>query len=518
MERLHLPDTQPRARRHLPPADAVKARVHYRLDGKTKRPTFNCESVTQLEDLRAFTRALDLAYRNDWPADSAGKPTPPVCIGAPTPDRGIGMARTSVSGDGRVEPQPLTASRLVRLVQARLRKQPKAQGGAKKTARTLYGYQTHQNFFLRHARYLPGDPRLELLGLQPGDEWVFDNPEAPLRELDIRRLLLVRGTTHLDVRASNEAALRAWCRELEKVAAGSDGLTEVPDLPEFTPEEASARTIEAFAQQLGVLLNYAYDHELIPDRLWSQALKDEVPTAAGACYTTRTVPSRYEICDVTEAMSAATRTFRRGGTAVTVNGERYAAMIWLAGRAGPRPEETIAIRNYWVLLDPDDPRIELRYAETVQPKHDGQPRERAVVPLKHHGADEIRVLRPDPHDRAEFIDVLNRHRQAFVDTSTHKDPYFFTSENGGPVTLANFNRDWWRPVRDQLYRDHRHFSALPFRRLRAAAITDWLAVRGWSTRQACEMAGNTDDYREALRRSPLVATPDSQRSGSVPPT
>jgi hypothetical protein len=514
------------------PAGAVKALVHYRLDKKPKRPTFYVRTSEELDALRAFTKTLELSYLANWPADHAGKPVPPTLLISSDGDAEANATAQHTSGIEDPQATPLvalsalteteqrprlTASRLVEIVRAHQRKTPKRRGGDKKKRNTQNNYDKTHDFFLEHARYQPGDPRLEILGLEPGDEWVFDDPAAPIRPADVLGLIAIRAATNLRSRGVNTRRLANWHKDLEAAQkrAGGEAL-QVPATPELVREEASARTIEAFGQQLGVLLEHAYRYEHMTYRLWTESIKDEVPHAGATSYTTRTVPSRREVGQIVDTIATITRSFRdRDGTYRTVNGERYAAMVWLAGREAPRPEENIAIRDSWVLLDPVDPRIVLHYAEIIQPSLDDLPRERVQTLLKHRAENEIRVLRPARQDREEFIAVLSEHRKKFVKkTAEDPDPYFFTTETGRPVDLSNFNDNWWAPTRDEVFGDHPHFANLPFRRLRAAAITDWLVTLGWSTGRAADKAGNSQAVLEKHYKGVLASRAQSDEDAS----
>lgn len=492
-----------------PPRGAVKARVHYRVKGATKRPVFDVS--TSLDDIQSFIATLNLAYLENWPADRYGRPERPVALEALTstkisasqpvpvfePIAHTNLADLANPGDTGTSPagatQRLDLVALIKIYRVHQRTTPKKKGGGSRTRKTHCDYTGHQEFILTHGRYAHGDPRPSILGLKPGDPWVMNDPRAPLRKDDVLALITARATTNLRTRAVNERRLAAWRKAVEKAHRANPDDPELPPIPELVPEAVSGRTVEAFGQQLGALLTYAYKRRYIPENLWTDDVNDEVPSAGTTSYTTKTVPSREEVHQLVTDIASTIRTYRdrNTGQLVTVNGERYAAMLWLAGRMAPRPEETIAIRAPWVILDEEDPRIELHNAEIVQPKLDDSPRERVVSTLKQRSEGVSRTIRPDPRDRDEFIAVMQQHLEKFVDDPDDEEQYFFTTESGRPVDLDGFNRNWWKPVRDTAFGEHKHFSDLPFRRLRAAAITDWLAVLGWTTREAAEMAGNS---------------------------
>jgi integrase len=309
-----------------------------------------------------------------------------------------------------------------------------------------------------------------------------------------------------------------WNKECDAAVAAAAGRpVTVPPMPELMSEEPTSRTIEAFAQQLGEMLTWAYKKGLSPQPLWTEDLKDEVPRPAATNYTTRTVPSREKVAEIVNAMHLYARPFRfPGGTTTTVTGARYAAMVWFAAATASRPEEYAAVRDSWVILDPDDPRIVFRHAEIIVPAIDGQARHRAQVPLKGRDEHEQRVFRPDPSEAAEFIAVLSAHRRDFVDTDSEDDPYFFTTHNGNPIDMSNWNDDWWKPVRDDVLGGDKHLAAMPPRRLRAAGITHWLINLDWNTYKASEQAGNTQSVLEKNYKGVLAERRRTTRTSRPP--
>ncbi len=58
------------------PAGAAKARVHYRLDGRSKKATVTGPDLAGR--VAALQALLAAAYAADWPADERGRPVPPA--------------------------------------------------------------------------------------------------------------------------------------------------------------------------------------------------------------------------------------------------------------------------------------------------------------------------------------------------------------------------------------------------------------------------------------------------------
>lgn len=313
-------------------------------------------------------------------------------------------------------------------------------------------------------------------------------------------------------------------------AQNGKSLGEAPDIPappELMPEAASARTVEAFAQQVKAMFTAAYLRGKINYQPWTISVDDEVTHAAATHYTARLLPSRSEVAHAAATMASHwRRSTTASGYPISVNGNRYQAMVWLAGRMATRPEETIAIRDSGVQLDADDPRIELQWAEVYHPRPGGG-RDRAQVPLKHRDKGVVRVIRPAEEDREEFVQVLSRHRALHVkepdpasSDPARRDPYFFTTHRGKPIDLSNFSDTWWKPVMAQAFPGpaQEHLATLPFRRLRAAAITDWLVVLGYTTQEAAEDAGNTQAEIERHYKGVIDSLPRRRRGAPPVPT
>lgn len=525
------------------PPGAVKARVHYRLDGASRKPTLTGDDLPA--QVAALQGLLAAAYVHDWDADPSGLPRPPVPLPpaagtspapagagreespaavAPLPRTAVGTALLAPAGPAVIalpgtgpSQEPLDVASVAGWHLDRARSTFKRQGG-RRSPTTTDNYASELAFLVEHARYLPGDHRLELLGLEPGASLRCDDPAAGVSEADLMRLLEIRASTNLRVRAANERALASWanaCAAEERRAARERRAPQLPPVPDQAPEQVNERTIESFARTTRAMFVAAHRYGKIPYQPWTPAVGDEVVRAPAVHYSTRTLPSRDQVQLIVEAIATVRRpSTGRDGRPVEAMGERYQAMVWLAGRLGLRPEESIAVRYSWVVLDDGDPRVELHWAETYHSQPGGG-RERARVPLKQRRPGEVRIVRPDSEDRAEFVSVMGEHRRAFVGPDGREpgadDPYFFTTHWGLPVDLSNFGQ-WWKPaVRDAFCTpDTQQFADLPFRRLRAAAITDWL-VRGATTEEAAAKAGNSQAVLEKHYKGVIDARPARQR-------
>jgi len=227
-------------------------------------------------------------------------------------------------------------------------------------------------------------------------------------------------------------------------------------------------------------------------------VSDHVPHPYAPAYSTKNVASGAEVWALADAMSGFVRTSSDpAGRPVKVDGDRYAALVALAGRHGPRPEESIALRHSCVRFEPARVVVELREAEVEVPKRlTGAAHSRMVVPLKHRMPGAVRRFDiTDPREvalfRRHFARYVPKPDLASADPD-RRDPRVFTTHRGAPVDLGNFGEAWWKPVVEQCFAHSAktHLRTLQFRELRAAAITSWL-VDGWSLYRCAQKAGKS---------------------------
>jgi hypothetical protein len=356
-----------------------------------------------------------------------------------------------------------------------------------------------------------------------------DDPEVSVSEQDLIAVIGIREVTDLRIRAQNERTLRRWADQVakeERNAAKETRAPELPEPPELRPEEPSPRTIEYFCRAVKAMFGEAHRRGQITYQPWTPTVDDETVDAAPVRYTTRNVASREQIWRIAGVMARYERTTTDVDQRPCIEtGERYQAMVVLAGIKGPRPEETDAIRDSWVQLDGYDPKIVLYGAEVYHSLGSGQGRQRAQVDLKHRPPGTTRILHLT--DEPELVEVLRRHREQFVakpdpdsnDPDT-RDPYFFTSHLGLPIDRSSWVPKWWKAVvqaaLDRPGEEHLH--DMPFRRLRAAAITHWL-VQGKTLHWCAKEAGNTqavieNHYQGVLNE--IDYDPDVGRRKTIP--
>ena len=494
---------------------AVRVQVRWRLDGVQRKAVLRGPDCEQ--HAAALQALLLAAYVGDWPADASHRPVVPAPLPAPAPPP-AGAATDAAPGEpttlpgGRALPAPAApgdtgsadVAALVAWRKQHHRSALKRRGGGKKRGTTVAGYDSELDFIARIAVHQPGDPRLAALGLEPGASLRLDDPATGLCEADLISLIDVRGTTNLRTRTMNESRMAKWAaavRSEERRAAREHREPQLPAVPELVAEEASARTIQSFCRELKGLLTQAHQRGLIPYQPWTAVVDDHVVWAGPVNYTTKNVANRDQVRRLAEAMAAVELpALDRTGRMVPADGRRYAAMVELKGIEGPREEELTALRLSWLELDGPLPRLGLRHAEVFEPL-DGGGRERIVVPLKHRQQGETRWV--DLTDEPELVERLRCHVRDHVprpvpgsDDPDERDPYVFTDHRGRPIDFANFGR-WWKAARDAALVEpgDEAIRGLPFRQLRAAAITGWL-VRGETLAWCAEQAGNSQSIIE----------------------
>lgn len=473
-----------------------RIQVRYRLDGKNRKKTF-----ATAEDATAFQHRLLVAYHDDWPADDDHQPVPPVALPAAQPS----------------EPMDLPTLRVDDVVDIvgvcdwflnRMRNTPKRRGGTKRSMKTIGDAENICAFICRYAVYPAGDPRLAEVGAEVGDPLRFG--DGGFDAHDIARLIDIRSTTNLTKRARNDRHLARWAAQLakEETAAERDGRDVViPPAPDMVEEVASARTVEAFCNQLKAILTAAHLHQIIDSPVWTAACDDLTITAAPTNYTTKTLPNSEQVARLAEGIAALERRTRGvDGRMCDTDGARYSAMVALIGTAALREEELAAARLSWLHLDGPRPYIDVAWSEVYAPGDDG--RERIQGPLKHRHPGETRIVWLEP----ALVDVMRAHVTEFVAApaanshdQARRDPYLFTTHRGAPIDFSNWVTNWWKPTVAATFNrpGEQHLATLTFNRLRAAAITSWL-LAGHTLDHCARQAGNTQAVIETYYKGVIA--------------
>ncbi|HEY0646197.1 MAG TPA: hypothetical protein VGD39_22475, partial [Nocardioides sp.] len=365
-----------------PPAAAVKAKVHYRYDGNPKKRHF--KGPDMVSDVRRYQTLLAAAHAHNWVADEKGSPLAPLSFPDQPSPAGSPLPSAAPSSALRIPQRKDSGQDVTQLAQwskkrheTRLKK-----SGKPRRQNTNRDYAADLDFFLELARYGPSDARLtdEVLEGQP---WRLDDPDSRVSEADLLWMIEQRACTNLRTRQSNQSKMEKWGEQVARAERNGQVNDALPAAPDLAAEVASARTIEAFARTVREMFHDAYAHGLIDYQPWTARVDDEVPRASTPAYSTKLVPSRDEVGVISQTMRDVTLTARTMlGRREQCSGNRYSALVWIAGREALRPEESIALRDSWVILDDEDPRIELHGAEIFEVQKVG-PRKRVLVSLKH---------------------------------------------------------------------------------------------------------------------------------------
>lgn len=338
---------------------------------------------------------------------------------------------------------------------------------------TYEGNVTHMRLATALLRYASDDP-LVLANQRRAGASVF------LKDIDTQRVqsaVTARATIDLRARRLNEQAI---------VRAERDGGKLV-----LRPEDrdVSARSIRAFAIDLGMMLRALPASRLSPDFDWPNV---NIAKPGNKVVDARHVPHIDEgflIADMTESLH---------GT------RRWVAPIKWAAMGGQRPAEHRALwRPNFILHPEEDPVVRARdeapddwmahcwFADSEPPvslAFSGGDTTHETLPLKHREEGEFRKVPILP----EFVPDLEAHFDEFGSR-------LWTSETGCAMDWGNWAPKFWRPALEAVYskpafvvsgRDH--LRNAEFKTLRKTAISWWLRS-GVSVRAAALYAGNSPE-------------------------
>ena len=478
-----------------------KAKVRWRVDGEQRKATFKRE---ERDELRLLLTELQAAYEHDWAADERGWPVAPLPLpGIPAPAGDPGDDDVAEPADedsdasARVLPGAGAGSTAIRDIrdlaqrfytQRATTRSPKT--GSDRSPITLKDYRLELDFVVEVLVYPPDDPRLDDADAEAGDPLRVDDPEIGVSPRDLLRFLEIRERTNRNIRSSNEAAMASWTRQVKKEedrAAKEGRAPDLPPPPTLEPERASSRTVESVAKLVKSMFEEAASRGWIDYQPWTRDVDDRTISSAATRYTTKQVHRREQVDRIVAALGDVQREIVLDGRWVTVDGQRYQAMVQLGGYKGPRPQELIAIRRSWLELDRHRPRLVLRNALSKG----------RVVPLKHRRVGEVRYVYLD--DEPDLVAALREHLERFVpepdpesDDPLLQDPYVFLTHQGALISLKHFGDRWYKPaVRSALDRaGEEQLAQSTFKLLRASAVTHWLAEKGWTIQRSADQAGN----------------------------
>lgn len=183
---------------------------------------------------------------------------------------------------------------------------------------------------------------------------------------------------------------------------------------------------------------------------------------------------------------------------------RYQAFVLVQGLCGLRPGEAIDLRRRDVHLDVDEPVLVFRASHSAVAERFFTGDETRQRPLKGRGP---RATRTVPIPRM-LVPILRRHLDEHVDT--RPDALVFTNSGGGRISLSNFGRDIWGPVREELFEEGDPLRRVRRHDLRHSAITGWLnagvplkTAQSWSGHKTPSVLLNT--YLGVIRGDEALA-------------
>jgi len=545
---------------------ATRLRYRWRVDGR--QPSRSFQLPQELDAAVEFRRTLTAAIVGDWPVDDRGQPrhpgtaappaevapddaaAPSVTTGARVlslparrpseraaePGTGPGVVtplRPAPTGSGIFEPsrdgidwadlddeishlddfEALTAWRMVDLQRF------KSRHGQDRVGSTLSNAEGELAMARRFFRYVPGDPRLDDPAVDAGDPLRLDHP-AGLTEADCIAFVDHRRTTNLSTRAKNLRDERRWAKALEAAERDSrrTGIAvAVPPAPVPTVEVAGPRTVEATCRTVSSALRQAQMEGRIETNPWTPRVDRLIETPQQPHFTDKVLPSPEQITAIIDAVAAHTRLGPYvNGIREVQDGGRYRAFVALAEDAFPRPEELIAIRRSWLVLDGTMTGIVLHGGEVNYPlRFTNGSRARTFVSLKARQQGDTRFAPMSPAIAALLRDHLDTYVPEPDPTSSdedRQDPRVFTTHTGAPIDLSTFAEKWWKPALAAAFPNpaDKHLATMPFRMLRHTGISRRLRA-GDHYEDVATWAGNSPlvikrSYRGVIDQQPGRAT------------
>jgi integrase len=184
---------------------------------------------------------------------------------------------------------------------------------------------------------------------------------------------------------------------------------------------------------------------------------------------------------------------------------RYFAYVLIQGLCGLRPGEAGELRRHDLHPRRGTPQtLRLRASRTTVSERYILNHETRRRPLKGHGERFTRSVPILPR----FAPVLLNHLDEFV--GPEPDARVFTTATGQPIHPSNFQRDVWRPAREEVFAADHPLRGARRHDLRHSAITAWLnagvplkTAQAWSGHKTLSVL--LDTYAGVLESDELVA-------------
>lgn len=336
--------------------------------------------------------------------------------------------------------------------------------------RNRAGHRKNMNDAIMWLQYRPGDPRI---GTRPrtrvGDSILLDD----LTSDDLKHAITSR-------RNHNDRTAAANRRKLE---AAITAQVEVDIHVE--PETATDRTVRAFWVTLGMIVKSAAASRQTD--LGSLAgASSLVPRPRTPAFSKRMVPSTQEVFDLSDAIAQLGPRMKDGRP----TGERFRALILVAGTLGGRPGELVAHRPQWLKVEDGITLVRFHRSEGRFYDRASGVRGATINSLKHRDPDDERLV-PALESVAEALATHLARGYNLPDRT-------FTSSTGrAHLDWANLADTYWRPACERVFGASAkpELARMPPKTLRKAAITFWLDS-GVSTTQAAEWAGHSEEVAQ----------------------
>jgi integrase len=539
---------------------ATRLRYRWRVDGR--QPSRSFKLPDELDAALEFRRTLTAAIVGDWPVDDRGQPRHPgtatpqaeIAPEAPVPSGAPGatvLSFASRQSPPALIPEPATGPGVVRP----LRPAPTGSGifqatavdwadlddevshlddfealvawratdlqrfksrhGRDRVGSTLGNAETELGVAERFFRYVPGDPRLADPAVEAGAPLRFDHPSG-ITEADCLAVVDHRRSTNLSTRAKNVRDEQRWAKALEAAERQADrDRTEIvlPPAPVATAEVAQARTVEATCRTVSGALRQAHLEGRIETNPWTPRVDRLIETPVQPHFTDKVLPSPDQVSTIIDTVAAHSR---QGpyvdGRRQVQDGGRYRAFVAVAEDGFLRPEELIAIRRSWLVLDGANPGVVVQGGEVNYPlRFTGGSSARTFVSLKARQQGDTRWVPISTVVAATLRDHLDAYVSEPDPTTSDRDrqdPRIFTTHTGAPIDLSTFAEKWWRPALSAAFPNpaDEHVAGMPLRMLRHTGISRMLRA-GHHYEDVATWAGNSPlvikrHYRGVIDQQP----------------
>ena len=263
---------------------------------------------------------------------------------------------------------------------------------------TLGGYEGDLRLASKFFRYLPGDARLSDSSIGAHESMRLNRSDGiGLTTEDCIGFVEQRKATNLRTRTANLRAEQKWGRAVEaaeRAAAYPGAPVDLPPAPISAAETTGPATVKSACGTVKTAFASAVAEGRLDTDPWTARVDKLIVSAPPTHFTDKQLWSPDQVTSMATAMASHERrgTYRNG-VAQTLDGGRYRGMIELGYNAYLRPEEVIAARLDWAVLDGPNPFIIIHGAEVNYPlRFTGADTARQFVSLKARNAGDTRLV------------------------------------------------------------------------------------------------------------------------------